>query len=98
MHRAQDLSLDSDDEDRERTASKGKQQQGSWKPQVHFVWDLLLNEVLSPSETAHKSFPEFFRILVDGMSVRFLIHVSSLCRHHGHFPHVLLLFRAFLRR
>ncbi|KAI0086629.1 DNA polymerase phi-domain-containing protein [Irpex rosettiformis] len=60
-----DLSVDSDEEEDERAPAKGKQHQGgSWKPQVHFVWNLLLDEVLS-SENAYASFPEFFRILVD---------------------------------
>ncbi|CAL1703687.1 unnamed protein product [Somion occarium] len=36
----------------------------SWKPQVHYVWDLLLGEVLSP-QSSKGSFPEMFRILVD---------------------------------
>ncbi|KAF9815443.1 hypothetical protein IEO21_04614 [Rhodonia placenta] len=43
-------------------------QTGMWKPQVHFVWDVLLDEVLSESNTgpdAKCSFPEFFRITVD---------------------------------
>lgn len=59
----QDLLVEDDDED---STSKGKN--GLWKPQVHFVWDLLLDEVLSPAggDTTHTSFPEFFRILVDG--------------------------------
>ncbi|KAI0747681.1 DNA polymerase phi-domain-containing protein [Daedaleopsis nitida] len=39
---------------------------GSWKPQVHFVWDMLLDQVLPRGERAAKaSFPEFFRIVVD---------------------------------
>lgn len=61
----QDLLVGDDDEDEGTT--KGKN--GSWKPQVHFVWDLLLDEVLSSAHdgsSAHASFPEFFRILVDG--------------------------------
>lgn len=59
-----------EDDDEEGT-SKGKN--GLWKPQVHFVWDLLLDEVLSSEASAstatagHASFPEFFRILVDGV-------------------------------
>ncbi|KII88994.1 hypothetical protein PLICRDRAFT_108863 [Plicaturopsis crispa FD-325 SS-3] len=39
-----------------------------WKPQVHFVWDILLDEVLpGPNSTASPkgSFQEFFRIVVD---------------------------------
>ncbi|OBZ75369.1 DNA polymerase V, partial [Grifola frondosa] len=50
---------------------------GSWKPQVHFVWDMLLDQVLSVSgaeRTAKSSFPEFFRIVVDGA---FIIASSS---------------------
>ncbi|KAI0060788.1 hypothetical protein BV25DRAFT_1827328 [Artomyces pyxidatus] len=40
----------------------------SWKPQVHYVWDLLLDELLPPSSTNRApkgSFQEFFRIVVD---------------------------------
>lgn len=43
-----------------------KTKNGLWKPQVHFVWDVLLDELLSEQDTAKGSFPEFFRILVDG--------------------------------
>ena len=42
---------------------------GLWKPRVHFVWDILLDELLSTDQhdgTTKGSFPEFFRILVDG--------------------------------
>ncbi|RDX52694.1 hypothetical protein OH76DRAFT_1399938 [Lentinus brumalis] len=54
------------DEDEESDLPKA----GSWKPQVHFVWDMLLDQVLpktgAQSERAPKgSFPEFFRIVVD---------------------------------
>ena len=60
------------DEDEETDIPKS----GSWKPQVHFVWDMLLDQVLpAPSnakgtvERSPKgSFPEFFRIVVDGLS------------------------------
>ncbi len=57
------------DEDEESDLPKA----GSWKPQVHFVWDMLLDQVLpktgAQSERAPKgSFPEFFRIVVDGAS------------------------------
>ncbi|KZT11636.1 uncharacterized protein LAESUDRAFT_720895 [Laetiporus sulphureus 93-53] len=41
---------------------------GVWKPQVHSVWDMLLDEILSDStaeRTRKASFPEFFRIVVD---------------------------------
>ncbi|KAI0713431.1 DNA polymerase phi-domain-containing protein [Earliella scabrosa] len=54
------------DEDQETDLPKS----GSWKPQVHFVWDMLLDQVLprftTPADRAPKaSFPEFFRIVVD---------------------------------
>ncbi|PSS32180.1 hypothetical protein PHLCEN_2v2053 [Hermanssonia centrifuga] len=54
------------DEEDEKEAPKSKS--GSWKPQVHFVWDILLDEVLSEDDSESStrgSFPEFFRILVD---------------------------------
>ncbi|KAI0340127.1 hypothetical protein BDW22DRAFT_1486396 [Trametopsis cervina] len=56
-----DLGTEEDDEDEAGASKKG----GQWKAQVHYVWDLLLDEVLSPSNAAQASFPEFFRILVD---------------------------------
>lgn len=40
-----------------------------WKPQVHYVWGMLLDELLpsADSKAAPKgSFQEFFRIVVDG--------------------------------
>ncbi|KAI0654742.1 DNA polymerase phi-domain-containing protein [Cubamyces menziesii] len=52
------------DEDQEADVPKS----GSWKPQVHFVWDMLLDQVLPKAEgerAAKGSFPEFFRIVVD---------------------------------
>ncbi|KAM5542581.1 hypothetical protein V8D89_003542 [Ganoderma adspersum] len=54
------------DEDEETDIPKS----GSWKPQVHFVWDTLLDQVLpqSPQSAARApkgSFPDFFRIVVD---------------------------------
>ena len=57
------------DEDEESDLPKS----GSWKPQVHFVWDMLLDQVLPKpgvqGERAPKgTFPEFFRIVVDGLS------------------------------
>ncbi|KAJ7582854.1 DNA polymerase phi-domain-containing protein [Mycena floridula] len=42
---------------------------GSWKPQLHFVWDIILNELLPQNadteSTSKRPFPEFFRIVVD---------------------------------
>ncbi|KAI0781313.1 DNA polymerase phi-domain-containing protein [Trametes elegans] len=52
------------DEDQETDIPKS----GSWKPQLHFVWDLLLDQVLPKADgtrASKGSFPEFFRILVD---------------------------------
>ncbi|KAL5490426.1 POL5 [Sanghuangporus weigelae] len=39
---------------------------GPWKPQLHFVWDVILNELL-PTEgsTSSGSFQDFYRIVVD---------------------------------
>jgi DNA polymerase phi len=43
---------------------------GSWKPQLHFVWDILLERLLpasgSSSEKKNGSIQDFFRIVVDG--------------------------------
>ncbi|KAI0792872.1 DNA polymerase phi-domain-containing protein [Abortiporus biennis] len=53
------------DEDEDADVKSGS---GSWKPQVHFVWDMLLDEVLPKDESekqSNGSFPELFRILVD---------------------------------
>ncbi|KAI0637371.1 DNA polymerase phi-domain-containing protein [Trametes polyzona] len=53
------------DEDQEADVPKS----GSWKPQAHFVWDMLLDHVLSRDPTGARvskgNFPEFFRIVVD---------------------------------
>ncbi|EIW60756.1 DNA-directed DNA polymerase [Trametes versicolor FP-101664 SS1] len=52
------------DEDQETDVPKS----GSWKPQLHFVWDVLLDQLLSKDGSARASkgtFPEFFRIVVD---------------------------------
>lgn len=52
-----------DDEDAPKVNAR------SWKPQVHYVWDVLLDELVPPldSKRAPKgSFQEFFRIVVDG--------------------------------
>ncbi|EJF62593.1 hypothetical protein DICSQDRAFT_135562 [Dichomitus squalens LYAD-421 SS1] len=57
------------DEDKESDLPKS----GSWKPQLHFVWDTLLDQVLpqppNAKGTVERSpkglFPEFFRIVVD---------------------------------
>ncbi|KAI1788483.1 DNA polymerase phi-domain-containing protein [Ganoderma leucocontextum] len=54
------------DEDKETDIPKS----GSWKPQIHFVWDTLLDQVLPQSPQSGErlptgSFPDFFRIVVD---------------------------------
>ncbi|EKM55908.1 uncharacterized protein PHACADRAFT_256841 [Phanerochaete carnosa HHB-10118-sp] len=57
-----DLQADEDDD-----ADVSKVKASTWKPQVHYVWDMLLDEVLLSDivQSSEKSFPEFFRILVD---------------------------------
>lgn len=60
----QDFSMDEEDE-----SEAPKTKSGAWKPQVHFVWNVLLDDLLPKSDattTTDGSFPEFFRILVDG--------------------------------
>jgi|ERR1700691_2370381 DNA polymerase phi len=42
---------------------------GNWKPQVHFVWGIILDQLLSNPKSANlsrASFQEFFRLVVDG--------------------------------
>jgi DNA polymerase phi len=49
---------------------------GTWKPQLHFVWDILLDLLLpGPNCTApvSSSFHEFFRIVVDGVFISLLL-------------------------
>lgn len=51
----------------------------SWKPQVHYVWDILLDELLPSQEsevTPKGSFQEFFRIVVDGKRDGFMLWVA----------------------
>ena len=41
-----------------------------WKPQVHFVWDVILNKLLPDTRDApstQASFGDFFRVVVDGL-------------------------------
>lgn len=41
----------------------------AWRPQVHHVWDELLDDLLPPDGSGGSpatSFQEFFRIIVDG--------------------------------
>ena len=42
---------------------------GSWKPQLHFVWDIIFDEYFSDkrSDAAGRApFQDFFRVVVDG--------------------------------
>ena len=38
----------------------------SWKPELHFVWDLVLDGLLSEKAQLEGSFPNFFRVAIDG--------------------------------
>lgn len=75
------------DEDEETDLPKS----GSWKPQVHFVWDLLLDRVLPQSaaqgdRAPRAAFPEFFRIVVDGLCHS--VSSCSVCIGNAHeMPH-----------
>lgn len=65
-----------DDEDAPKVNAR------SWKPQVHYVWDVLLDELVPPAESTRApkgSFQEFFRIVVDGKSAHLTIHLRMLC-------------------
>jgi DNA polymerase phi len=50
------------DEDEENSS---KTNGGPWKPQLHFVWDHLLDRLLGKNGSG-SSTQEFFRIVVDG--------------------------------
>ncbi|KIY51003.1 hypothetical protein FISHEDRAFT_38185 [Fistulina hepatica ATCC 64428] len=53
-------SWDEDDEDGPKAPT------GSWKPQLHFVWDAFLEQLLPADGASSKgSFQEFFRVVVD---------------------------------
>ena len=43
---------------------------GPWKPQLHFVWDIILDELLGQDQTSKTSgnFQDFYRAIVDGKS------------------------------
>jgi DNA polymerase phi len=48
---------------------------GNWKPQVHFIWDIILDQLLSTPKSpnaSRASFQEFFRLVVDGSLVLLL--------------------------
>jgi DNA polymerase phi len=46
---------------------------GAWKPQPHFVWNIILDKYFtssSSSESAKRApFQDFFRVIVDGKSI-----------------------------
>lgn len=51
-----------------------------WRPQVHHIWDELLDQLLPLEGSGHTqkgSFPEFFRIVVDGKSSRSMSALSQ---------------------
>jgi DNA polymerase phi len=63
----------------QETAFEGESDNGAvripggraWRPQVHHIWDELLDQLLPLEGSGHTqkgSFPEFFRIVVDGKS------------------------------
>jgi hypothetical protein len=56
-------------EDEDDDVPSSKKNTRVWKPQVHYVWDILLDDLL-PAEGIGKepkgSFREFWRIVVDG--------------------------------
>ena len=69
-------------EDEDEAGGKGARQ---WKPQVHYAWDVLLDELL-PAEGSGKtpkgSFQEFFRIVVDGTHVNLHSYTHYLIQSH----------------
>jgi DNA polymerase phi len=49
---------------------------GSWKPQLHFVWGIILDQLLPGPNfpvSTKGSFQEFFRVVVDGVSALSLV-------------------------
>lgn len=63
LHCYQDSNNDGGDADAPKTAAAG-----GWKTQLHYVWDIMLDRLLDTSNAVKSNFPEFFRIVVDGMS------------------------------
>jgi len=56
--------------DEDKGPNDAKSALGNWKPQVHFVWDIILDQLLSNSKSTNLSpvsFQEFFRLVVDGL-------------------------------
>jgi DNA polymerase phi len=54
------------------TSSEDEEVRSNWRPQLHSVWDVLLNDVVSgqsdkmASKSKQASFQEFWRVTVDG--------------------------------
>lgn len=74
----QESSLDDED------GSNGtKSALGNWKPQVHFIWDIILDQLLGDrsSNSSGASFKEFFRVVVDGLLHFTLVHSCSFFPH-----------------
>jgi DNA polymerase phi len=52
---------------------------GSWKPQVHFIWDIIMDTYFAQDDKSASlkdkaSFQEFYRITVDGGFADFVIY------------------------
>lgn len=54
--------------DEEDARDVPKASAGSWKPQLHYVWDIVLDQLLGPNSSSSPkgSFQEFYRVVVDG--------------------------------
>ncbi|KAG5647160.1 hypothetical protein DXG03_001115 [Asterophora parasitica] len=74
--------VDDDDKDFPKAAT------GNWKPQLHFAWDVILEQLLpGPNSTqpARGSFQEFFRIVVDGLLESLFASTASAERKYWGF-------------
>lgn len=73
----QESSVDKDD-------ANPKAPTRSWNPQLHFVWDIILDQLI-PSHDAAKqpkgSFQEFYRLIVDGMISYRNQYADHSCAH-----------------
>ncbi|KAF5386843.1 hypothetical protein D9615_001886 [Tricholomella constricta] len=59
--------------DEENGKDVPKASTGNWKPQLHFVWDIILEQLLpgpNSTQSARGSFQEFFRMVVDASAER----------------------------
>jgi hypothetical protein len=52
-----------EDDDLPKSSARG------WTPQIHFVWDIILDQLLSEPSPSKGSFQEFFRVVVDGKAL-----------------------------